>query len=69
MVPKYIYLKNVRHKRWLNPMKLALCLAVGNERTIAKQVNSLLGLSLNWYVKNSLRLPFSPGSVILRHFW
>ena len=50
MVPKYIYLENVRHKHRLNPMKLALCLAIGSKRTNAKQGNSLLGLSLNWYV-------------------
>ena len=38
MAPKYIYLENVRHKHWLNPMRLALCLAMGSDQIIAKQV-------------------------------
>ena len=42
MVPKYIYLENLRRKHRLNPMRLALCLAMGNDRIIAKQGNSLL---------------------------
>ena len=50
MVPKYIYLKSVRRKHCLNPMKLALCLAMGSDRIIAKQGNSLMGLALNRYV-------------------
>ena len=69
MVPMYIYLENLEHR--LNTMRLALCLAISSERIIAKQGNSLLGLSLNWYDANSLCLPFPPESVyfILRHFW
>ena len=31
-------------------MRLALGLALGSDRIIAKQGSSLLGLSLNWYV-------------------
>ena len=31
-------------------MRLALGLAMGSDRIIAKQGSSLLGLSLNWYV-------------------
>ena len=50
VAPKYIFLKNVRHKHLLNPMRLALCLAIGNYRIIAQQGNSLVGLSLNRYV-------------------
>ena len=50
MVSKNIYLENVRHKHHLNPMRLTLCLAMGSDRIIAKQGNSLLGLSLNRYV-------------------
>ena len=70
MVPKYIYLENVRRKHCLNPMRLALCLAMGSDRIIAKQGNSLLGLSLNRYVMtNNLCLPFAPGQFfILRDF-
>ena len=69
MVPMYIYLENLEHR--LNTMRLAIFLAISSERIIAKQGNSLLGLSLNWYDANSLCLPFSPESVyfILRHFW
>ena len=47
MAPKYIYLENLRHKHLLNPMRLALYLAMGSDRTIAKKGNSLAGLSLN----------------------
>ena len=50
MVPKYIYLENLRRKHRLNPMRLALCLAMGSDRIIAKQGNSLMGLALNRYV-------------------
>ena len=50
MIPKYIYLENVRRKHLLNPMRLALCLAIGNDRIVTKQGNSLVKLSLNWYV-------------------
>ena len=48
MVPMYIYLQNLENR--LNTMIFALCLTMGSDRIIAKQVNSLLGLSLNWYV-------------------
>ena len=48
MVPMYIYLENLENR--LNTMRFALCLAMGSDRIIAKQGNSLLGLSLNWYV-------------------
>ena len=47
MVPKYIYSEGVRRKHCLNPMRLALYLAMGSDRIIAKQRNRLLGLSLN----------------------
>ena len=36
MVPKYIYLENVRHKHRLNPMRLALCLATSSDRITEK---------------------------------
>ena len=48
MVPMYIYLENLENR--LNTMRFALCLALGSDRIIAKQGNSLVGLSLNWYV-------------------
>ena len=48
MVPMYIYLENLEN--WLNTMRFALCLAMGSDRIVAEQGNSLLGLSLNWYV-------------------
>ena len=34
----------------VNPKRLALCLAMSSDRIIAKQGNSLLGLSVNWYI-------------------
>ena len=52
MVPMYIYLENLEN--WLNTTRLALCLAMGSDRIIAKQVNSLLRLSLNWYVMTQI---------------
>ena len=48
MVSMYIYLENLENR--LNTMRLALCLAMGSDRIIAKQGNSLLGLSLNWCI-------------------
>ena len=72
MVPKYIYLENVRRKHCLNPMRLALCLAMGSDIIIAKQGNSLLGLSLNRYVMTQIIYVyhFHQGQYfILRHFW
>ena len=48
MVPMYIYLENLENR--LNTMRFALCLAMGSDRIIAKQGNSLLGLSLNWCI-------------------
>ena len=53
-VPKYIYLENVRRKHFSNPMRLALCLAMGSDRIIAKERNSILGLSLNRYVMTQI---------------
>ena len=44
----HIYLENLENR--LNTVRFALCLAMGSDRIIAKQENSLLGLSLNWYV-------------------
>ena len=35
-------------------MTFALCLAMGNDRIIAKQGKSLLGLSMNWYVMTQI---------------
>ena len=52
MVPMYIYLVNLENR--LNTMRLALCLGMGSGRIIAKQENSLLGLSLNWYVMTQI---------------
>ena len=54
MVPKYIYLENARYKHRLNPIRLALRLATGSDRIIAKQVTNLLRLSLNWYVMTQI---------------
>ena len=48
MVRMYIYLENVENQ--LNIVGFTLCLAMGSDRIIAKQGNSVLGLSLNWYV-------------------
>ena len=48
MVPMYIYLENLENR--LNTMRFGLCLAMGSDRIIAKQGNSLLGLSLNWCI-------------------
>ena len=59
MVPMYIYLVNLENR--LNTMRFPLCLAVGSDRTIAKQGNSLLGLSLNWYVMTQI--------VYVHHFY
>ena len=52
MVPMYIYLENL--DSLLNTMRFALCLAMDSDRIIAEQGNSLLGLSLNWYVMTQL---------------
>ena len=52
MVPMYIYVENLENR--LNTMRFALCLAMGSDRIIAKQGNSLLGLSLNWYVMTQI---------------
>ena len=54
MVLKYIYLENVPRGHCLNPMRMALCLAMGSDTIIAKQGNSLLGLSLNRYVMTQI---------------
>ena len=48
----YIYLENLENR--LNTMRFALCLAMGSDRIIAKQGNSVLGLSLNWYVMTQI---------------
>ena len=47
MVLMYIYLENLENQ--LSTMRFALCLAMGSDRIIAKQENSILWLSLNWY--------------------
>ena len=52
MVPMYIYLKHLENR--LNTVRFALCLAMGSDRIIAKQGNSLLGLSMNWYVMTQI---------------
>ena len=52
MVPMYIYLENLENR--LNTMRFALCLAMSSDRIIAKRRNSLLGLSLNWYVMTQI---------------
>ena len=52
MVPMYIYVENLENR--LNTMRFALCLAMGSDRIIAKQGNSLLGLLLNWYVMTQI---------------
>ena len=52
MVPMYIYLENLENR--LNTMLLALCFAMVSDRIIAEQGNSLLGLSLNWYVMTQI---------------
>ena len=52
MVPMHIYLENLENR--LNTMRLAPCLAMGGDRIIAKQGNSLLGLSLNSYVMTQI---------------
>ena len=71
IVPKYIYLDSVRRKHCLNPMRLALCLAMGSDRIIAKQGNSLLGLSLNKYVMTQIIYVYhlhQSQYFILKHF-
>ena len=52
MVSMHIYLENLENR--LNTMRFALCLAMGSDRIIAKQGNSLLVLSLNWYVMTQI---------------
>ena len=52
IVPMYIYLENLENR--LSTIRLALCLAMGSDRIIAKQGNSLLGLLLNWYVMTQI---------------
>ena len=52
MVSMYIFLENLENR--LNTMRLALCLAMGSDRIIAKQGNSLLELPLNWYVMTQI---------------
>ena len=54
MAPMDIYLENVWHKHRLNPMRLTLCLAVGSDRIISEQGDSLLELPLNWYVMTQI---------------
>ena len=48
----HIYLEDLENR--LNTVRFALCLAMGSDRIIAKQENSLLGLSLNWYVMTQI---------------
>ena len=52
MVPMYIYVENLENR--LNTMRFALCLAMGSDKIIAEQGNSLLRLSLNWYVMTQI---------------
>ena len=47
MVPMYAYLENLENR--LNTMRLALGLAMGSDRIIAKQGNILLVLLFKWY--------------------
>ena len=54
MVLKYIYLENEGRKHCLNPMRMALCLAMGSDTIIAKQGNGLLELLLNRYVMTQI---------------
>ena len=71
MVPRYIYLENVQCKHCLNPKRLALCSAMGSDRVIAKEGNSLLGLSLNRYVMTQIIYVYhfhQNQYFILRHF-
>ena len=72
MVLKYIHLENVRRKHWLNPMRMTPYLAMGSDTIIAKQGNSLLGLSLNRYVMTQIIYVYhfhQSQYFILRHFW
>ena len=46
----YIYSENLESQ--LNT--ILLCLAMGSDKIIAKQGNSLLVLSLNWYVMTQI---------------
>ena len=73
MVPKHIYLKKVQHKHFLNSMRLVLFMfSNGDDRIIAEQRNSFVGLSLNWYVITQIVI-FShfhqSQYFILRHFF
>ena len=71
-VPEHIYLENMRRKHCLNSMRLALCLAMGSDRSIAKQGNSLLVLSLNRYVMTQIIYAYhfhQSQYFILRYFW
>ena len=54
MVPIYIYLENLGNR--LNTVRFAPRLARGSDRIIAKQGNSVLALSLNWYVMSQFTL-------------
>ena len=71
MVLKYIYLENVQRKHSLNSIRLELWLAMGSDRIIAKQENSLLELSLNRYVMTRIIYVYhfyQNLCFILRHF-
>ena len=70
MVPKYIYLEKARHKHLLNTVSLALCLATGSDRIIAKQGNNLI-IELVCYDTKNLCLPFSPVSqlTLFKFYW
>ena len=71
VVPKYIYLENVRRKHCLNPMRLSLHLAMCSDIIIAKQGNSLLRLSLNRYVMTQVTYVYhfhQSQYFIIRHF-
>ena len=67
MVPMYIYLENL--DSLLNTMRFALCLAMDSDRIIAEQGNSLLGLSLNWYVMTQLVYVYHFYQIQFTLFW
>ena len=67
MVPMYIYLENLENR--LNTMLLALCFAMVSDRIIAEQGNSLLGLSLNWYVMTQIVYVYHFTRASLFYFW
>ena len=67
MVAMYIYLENLENQ--LNTVRFALCLVMGSDRIIAKQWNSVLGLSLNWYVMTQIVYPYNFYQSQFTLFW